>query len=232
MTVPIAAADLMNRVYRHQRHFYDATRKHYLLGRDELIADLKAGPGERVLEIGCGTGRNLIAAARRYPAARFYGIDISTEMLATARQAIARAGLADRVRVARGDATDFDPTALLDEARFERIFMSYSLSMIPDWHRALDAAIGQLAPGGQLHIVDFGGQADLPRWFRAGLRGWLSHFHVTPRDDLEPILLTRAQHTGASMQIERPYRDFAQYLRLCMSSPNPDCACPPRIKNP
>jgi S-adenosylmethionine-diacylgycerolhomoserine-N-methlytransferase len=59
------AAELMNRTYRHQRHIYDVTRKYYLFGRDRLIARLDPPAGGRVLEIGCGTARNLIAAARR-----------------------------------------------------------------------------------------------------------------------------------------------------------------------
>ena len=68
---------LMDRVYRHQRHIYDASRKYYLLGRDPMIAGLNPPPGASVLEIGCGTGRNLVKAARRYKNASFYGIDIS-----------------------------------------------------------------------------------------------------------------------------------------------------------
>ncbi len=59
--------ELMDRVYRHQRHVYDLTRKHYLLGRDHLIDRLEPPAGGHVLELGCGTGRNLIAAAKRYP---------------------------------------------------------------------------------------------------------------------------------------------------------------------
>ena len=82
----IAAAALMDRLYRRQRHFYDVTRKYYLLGRDRLIEGLAPPPGSRVLEIGCGTARNLVAAAQAWPDAQFYGIDISAEMLATARQ--------------------------------------------------------------------------------------------------------------------------------------------------
>ena len=73
-----ASTALMNRIYRRQRHIYDFTRKYYLLGRDALIAQLRPQPGARVLEIGCGTGRNLILAARRYPDAHFFGIDVST----------------------------------------------------------------------------------------------------------------------------------------------------------
>src|SRR5262245_28937645 len=103
----LPAQELMDRVYRHQRHIYDATRKYFLLGRDHLIACLDPPAAGQVLELGCGTGRNLIAAARRYPQARFHGIDISREMLATARKNVAAAGLHDRIVLARGDATRF-----------------------------------------------------------------------------------------------------------------------------
>ncbi len=82
----VSAAQHMDAIYRYQRYVYDATRKFYLLGRDRVIDELAPPPGGRVLEIACGTGRNLIAAARRYPGARFYGFDISTAMLDTARR--------------------------------------------------------------------------------------------------------------------------------------------------
>src|SRR5271168_4048542 len=99
------ATDRMNRMYRRQRHIYDGTRRYYLLGRDQLIASLKPEAGANVLEIGCGTGRNLVSAARRYPDARFFGIDVSTEMLTSAISGISRRDLTDRIRVAHGDGT-------------------------------------------------------------------------------------------------------------------------------
>src|SRR5262249_18350522 len=147
-----AGMDLMNRIYRHQRFIYNATRKYYLLGRDRLIADIGARDGARVLEIGCGTGRNLILTARTYPGARCFGIDLSTEMLETAPRAISRAGLASRIRVAQGDATRFDPVALFGIDQFDRIFISYSLSMIPPWQNVIDKALSHLASGGELRI--------------------------------------------------------------------------------
>ncbi|MEA2850407.1 MAG: S-adenosylmethionine-diacylgycerolhomoserine-N-methyltransferase, partial [Rhodospirillaceae bacterium] len=124
-------AALMDRLYRRQRHFYDVTRKHYLLGRDRLIDGLAPPAGGRVLEIGCGTARNLVTAARAWPEAQFFGIDISAEMLDTARRVVGRAGLAARIELARGDATSFDPAWLFGVPCFSRIFFSYSLSMIP-----------------------------------------------------------------------------------------------------
>jgi S-adenosylmethionine-diacylgycerolhomoserine-N-methlytransferase len=84
------ATDRMNRMYRRQRHIYNGTRRYYLLGRDRMIANLQPAAGASVLEIGCGTGRNLILAARRHPDVRCFGIDVSTHMLTSAISAISR----------------------------------------------------------------------------------------------------------------------------------------------
>ncbi|MEP4422552.1 MAG: methyltransferase domain-containing protein, partial [Nitratireductor sp.] len=70
-------AALMDANYRFQRHVYDLTRKYYLLGRDRLVDALQVPAGGSVLELGCGTGRNLVRVARRYPHARLFGLDIS-----------------------------------------------------------------------------------------------------------------------------------------------------------
>ena len=115
------AAALMDRMYRRQRHIYDATRKFYLLGRDATIAALDPPAGASVLEIGCGTGRNLVKTARRYPEAQIFGLDVSHEMLESARASVARAGLAGRIRVAQADATNFDALAVFGRPHFERV---------------------------------------------------------------------------------------------------------------
>src|ERR1700724_1086877 len=130
---PAEATSRMNRMYRRQRHIYDGTRRYYLLGRDQLIAGLRPAVGATVLEIGSGTGRNLLRAPGQYPAAKFFGIDVSTEMLTSAIAAITRGGLQGRIRVAHGDATAFDPRAIFGTPSFDHVMISYSLSMIPDW---------------------------------------------------------------------------------------------------
>lgn len=137
---PIEATRRMNRMYRRQRHIYDGTRRYYLLGRDQLISGLRPDAGASVLEIGCGTGRNLVLASQLYPAARFFGVDVSTEMLTSAIAAISRYDLTSRVRVAHGDGTAFDPLRLFGLPRFDHVMISYSLSMIPDWRGVLQAA--------------------------------------------------------------------------------------------
>jgi S-adenosylmethionine-diacylgycerolhomoserine-N-methlytransferase len=210
----VSSTELMNRTYRRQRHIYDFTRKYFLLGRDRLIDDLAPRNGDAILEIGCGTGRNLAVIAARYPAADLFGIDVSTEMLTSAAATIARAGLAPRVRLAHADATSFDPQPLFGIARFDRVFVSYSLSMIPQWQAVIDHALTILGPGGELHIVDFGGQRRLPGVFRTLLRRWLAVFHVTPRDDLEQVFRARAHARNALLTFARPYRDYAQYAVL------------------
>lgn len=201
----LAHAALMDATYRHQRLFYDLTRRYYLLGRDRLIARLAPPPGSRILEIACGTGRNLDRIGRAYPECRLYGLDISEEMLRSARTK-----LDGTAALAQADACRFDSARLFGVAGFDRIVLSYSLSMIPDWHGALAEAARHLAPGGELHIVDFGTQSGLPNWFRTGLRAWLRKFHVTPRDDFGRVLTCVADATGSTAQTESLYRGYAQ----------------------
>jgi S-adenosylmethionine-diacylgycerolhomoserine-N-methlytransferase len=211
---PVEAADRMNRMYRWQRHIYDATRRYYLLGRNQLISGVRPAAGASVLEIGCGTGRNLVLAARRHPEARFFGIDVSTEMLTSAISAISRRALTDRIRVAYGDGTAFDPDFLFGIGSFDHVLISYSLSMIPDWRRVVETGLSHLKPGGRLHIVDFGTQERLPGFVRAALLRWLAIFNVTPRDDLQRVLAAVADASGAELKFERPFRGYAQYAVL------------------
>ena len=205
---------LMDHIYRHQRHIYDVTRKYYLLGRDRLIEDLDPGAGEAILEIGCGTGRNLIKAARRYPEARCFGVDISKEMLATATASVQRKKLDSRIQLACGDATNFDGAALVGQPTFERIFISYSLSMIPSWRATMERAVRALAPGGRLHIVDFGGLDGWSSWFRRSLLRWLAVFHVAPRNDLFDEALSLAAARGYVCHSAALYRGYAHYVTI------------------
>ncbi|MET0192136.1 MAG: class I SAM-dependent methyltransferase [Hyphomicrobiaceae bacterium] len=202
-------AALMDAVYRRQRHVYDATRKFYLLGRDRLVRHLDVPAGGSVLELGCGTGRNLVLAAERYPTAALYGLDISAEMLATAARSLGRAETAGRVCLAVGDATAFDAERLFGRTEFDRIFVSYALSMIPAWERTIAAALDRLAPGGSLSIADFGRQEALPRWFRLGLRRWLTAFHVAPRDALLGVLEAECRRRGAELSFTTLHRGYA-----------------------
>ncbi|RFB92648.1 SAM-dependent methyltransferase [Rhizobium leguminosarum bv. trifolii] len=189
-------ASLMDGMYRYQRHIYDLTRKYYLLGRDSTIRNLDVPEGGTLLEVGCGTGRNMAFAHRHFPTAKLFGLDISQEMLISARKAFATKATIPEFRVA--DATAFTPREF-GVSGFDRILISYALSMIPDWERAVDASIAALNPGGQLHIVDFGQQEGLPGWFRRILQSWLGKFHVAPRPDLREVLEAQAHENNARL---------------------------------
>lgn len=201
----------MNEIYAKQRHIYDISRKYYLLGRDQLINDLNPPHKGNVLEIGCGTGRNLTKAAQKFPNANYFGIDISDEMLKSANQLIAKNKLDNKISLANADATSFDPVTLFDIEKFDRIFISYSLSMIPDWQRTQREAIRHLADDGSLHMVDFGQQSGLPKSFKWLLTKWLELFHVTPRAELQNVALDLAEHDGRTLKFDKPFRDYAQY---------------------
>lgn len=199
-------AELMDRTYRLQRRFYDLTRAWYLLGRDHLLADLDPPPDGRVLELACGTGRNLDRIFRQHPGLRLYGLDISREMLASAE-----AKLNNRAFLARADACRFSGPQIFGAAGFDRIVLSYAVSMIPDWETAIANAVEHLAPGGSLHIVDFHDQSGLPRWFRGMLWSWLARFHVTPRTGMADSVDAIARARGCSASWTPLYRGYAQY---------------------
>lgn len=202
-------AALMDRIYRWQRPIYDLTRKYYLFGRDRLINELDAKPGMAVLEIGCGTGRNLAMVGRTWRGVKLFGLDISSEMLRSARKTLGGNGT-----LALGDATRFDAGALLGRAGFERVVLSYAVSMIPDWQAALSQAAATLAPRGALHVVDFGDCSGLPSPLRKALLGWLAKFHVTPRLELGDVAAHVAHEQGLTLEHRRGPFGYYQMVRL------------------
>ena len=188
----------MDRMYRLQRYFYDFTRKYYLLGRDRLLREMEVSPGARVLEIGCGTARNLIVLARERPTLVCYGLDASAEMLVTARKNVERAGLESRITLVQCLAEELDYAKTFGlSGPFDAAFFSYSLSMIPTWPQAITASLANLQPRAALHVVDFWDQAGWPGWFRVLLTRWLDLFHVHYRPELlEYLRQLEAQEIG------------------------------------
>jgi len=193
----------MDRKYRYERHIFDLSRRFFLFGRERAIAALRLQDARSVLEIGCGTGRNLKLMADRHPALRLTGIDISEEMLKSARAKIARAHLGNRITLLHGDAVA--PT----DRKAQRILMSYSLSMVPDWQRALAIAIETLEPGGILAIIDFGNFGGLPDWLAKPCIDMLSRHDAPPCLDL-PHALQRHASPAFSVRHEYALAGFYQ----------------------
>lgn len=200
---------LMDATYALHRHFYDFTRKFYLLGRDRLIRELAPPPGGTVLEVGCGTARNLIVAAKRWPDARFHGFDISEAMLDTARKSVAKHGLTSKITLGQGDAGAFDVNALFGLEQVDRVFMSYTLSMIPPWKEAIALGAKALAPGGSLHIVDFGQYERLPGFAKRFHFKSLNDFHVYPRADLRDVVERIAADQGMTATFRSSLRGYS-----------------------
>ena len=105
-------------------------------------------PGERLLEIGPGTGHALAVLART---GEVYGIDLSPGMLHTAQLRLARLDLAGRVLLSRGDAIRLP----YPQAAFDAAFMSFTLELFSDAEIPLVLAECRrvLRPGGRLGVV-------------------------------------------------------------------------------
>jgi S-adenosylmethionine-diacylgycerolhomoserine-N-methlytransferase len=202
-------------MYRLQRHFYDATRKFYLLGRDRLLREIDVRPGESILEVGCGTARNLLILARRHPDARFFGIDASAAMLETARDKIVAAGQEKNIVLALALADEFAyDRDLQQQAPFDKIFFSFSLSMIPPWRESIENALANLAPKGELHIVDFFDQAEISTIVRRPLKAWLRLFGVVHPPELLDFLKSSATSRNLSISCTPLYRRYSILVSL------------------
>jgi S-adenosylmethionine-diacylgycerolhomoserine-N-methlytransferase len=163
--------------YRWQSVIYDATRWSFLFGRSAVL-DRVASLVEpkRILEVGCGTGRNLAELARRFPKARLTGLDVSADMLALTEKKMAAEG--DRVKLVR---RRYDEPVV--EGGFDLVLCSYALSMFnPGWEESLECAMRDLEPGGVFALVDFHDS----RW--GWFRRWMGVNHVRMEGHLLPGL--------------------------------------------
>ena len=147
-----AGADTQSRLqafYAPQAPAYDAFRERLLHGRAELIAasicprSLRGRTGRR--------HRTQPGIFRRAPPtfAQVTVVDLCPSLLALARARCQRHGWG-QVRCIEADATRYGP-----EAPVDAVYLSYALTMIPDWFSALDNALAMLKPGGVIGVVDF-----------------------------------------------------------------------------
>lgn len=198
----------MDRMYRWTRHVYDASRKYFLLGRDNLIEKMQVKAGEQICEVGCGTARNLIKMARLHPQGQFYGVDISDEMLKTARRAVEWAKLDIPLR--QGFAENFDPQALFKlDKPLDKIVFSYTLSIIPPWKESIDHSLEVLADDGKILIVDFSGMSGMPGWFQKLIFWWLSKFHVYYKPEILEYLRTLVEEGKGTLNVKHLYNGYA-----------------------
>jgi SAM-dependent methyltransferase len=132
-------------------------------------ADLR--PGQRVLEIGCGTGNLALLVKRLRPDVEVVALDPDPRALARAGRKARRAGLP--VRFDRGFAEELP----YPDASFDRILSAFMFHHLEPTRRedALREVSRALRPGGSLHLLDFGGTGE-------GSHGLLARrLHRSPR---------------------------------------------------
>ena len=176
-------AERLEGFYAPQAERYDAFRTRLLHGRDALIEALEIPAAARVIELGCGTGRNLAAIEQVRPVATLTCIqlvDLCPALLAVARQRVR--GMSN-VEVIEADATLWRPAAPVD-----RVFLSYALTMMPDWSAVLANAYAMLAPGGRLGLVDFHLPESGSRLGNRFWRAWFGHDGVALSAEHLPAL--------------------------------------------
>lgn len=118
----------------------------------DLVLHARLRPGQRVLDLGCGTGTLTLLIKQAEPAADVVGIDGDPQVLAIAQHKAARAGVA--VQWDKGLATEL-PYA---NESFDRVLTSLVFHHLdrPAKEQALREAHRVLRPGGELHVLDFG----------------------------------------------------------------------------
>ena len=174
----------LQQYYKLHAGIYDATRWSFLFGRQRIL-DLVAGVAapKRILEVGCGTGRNIAALCRQFPEASITGIDLSASMLEQASSKLREH--TGRVRLIQAA---YDRPVHPQGEPFDLVLCSYSLSMFnPGWEQAVECAAQDLRPGGLMALVDF---HDSPA---TAFRKWMGVNHVRMEGQLQPLLRTTFQ---------------------------------------
>ncbi|MBI2735922.1 MAG: class I SAM-dependent methyltransferase [Rhodospirillales bacterium] len=122
--------------------------------RRALIAQIRPGPGDVILDVGCGTGSLLARLGTAARSVRLIGIDPDPAILARARKRFAAAGLSVELRLgfarqAAGLLAGTRPTKVVSSLVFHQVPMDEKVAALAAMHAVLRA-------GGEVHIADYG----------------------------------------------------------------------------
>jgi SAM-dependent methyltransferase len=186
-------------------------------GNPTALADL--APGDVVLDLGSGGGIDVLLSARRVgPTGKAYGIDMTDEMLALARENQRKAGL-DNVEFLKGELEAIP----LPNATVDVIISNCVVNLSTDKDRALAEAYRVLKPGGRLAISDIVFQGDMsliPRGLLDDADAWSACISgaLEERDFL--ARLSRAGFADASIEVTNVYDGSAEN-NMCGAPPLP-----------
>ena len=178
------------------------------LARRRAVALVNRLPGERVLEVGVGTG---LALPHYAPEKRVTGIDLSAAMLAHARRRVARRGLANVVALAEMDA---EAMAFPDHA-FDIGVAMFVASVVPHPRRLLGEMRRVVRPGGNILFINHFAAEAGPRWWLEWLLapashalGWHPDFAMDallPPEDRARALTRAAPPVGLFTLVQLPH---------------------------
>lgn len=138
----------IEQAYRRYARFYDVCfGAVFQPGRRAIVDSMDCAPGERILEVGVGTGLSLPLYPRNVSVV---GIDISPHMLDKARLRLARGGLANVAELMVMDAESME----FEDDSFDKVVAMYVASVVPDPGRLVDEMRRVCKPGGQIYMVN------------------------------------------------------------------------------
>jgi phosphatidylethanolamine/phosphatidyl-N-methylethanolamine N-methyltransferase len=136
-----------SRIYSDFARFYDAVFvRAFLVHEHEVVESLNLRPGQRVLEVGVGTGMSLDAFP---PYVQLVGIDPSEAMLAHAHEKIRENGWR-HIEVKQGDALNLD----FPDNSFDDVVSFHVITVVPDPIRMMNEMVRVCKPGGRIVVVN------------------------------------------------------------------------------